>query len=107
MPWITATGRSTALMRFLKTTILALAALAALGTARAPAEDAEWRVGLSLIGTPKYQAGFPHFDYVNPNAPKGGNVRLADIGGFDSLNPILPKGNPAPGIALVTESLMT
>jgi microcin C transport system substrate-binding protein len=107
MPWIAATGRSTALMRSLQTTLLALAAVAVLGTATASAEDADWRVGLSLIGTPKYQAGFTRFDYVNPDAPKGGTLRLAEVGGFDSLNPILPKGNPGPGLALITETLMT
>ena len=50
---------------------------------------------------------FTHFDYVNPDAPKGGVVRLSDTGGFDTLNPILPKGNPAPGLGLVYETLMT
>ena len=61
---------------------------------------------LSLIGTPKYPADFQHFDYVNPDAPKGGLVRMADIGSFDSLNPILYKGEAAAGLGLVYESLM-
>ena len=62
---------------------------------------------LSLIGEAKYRADFTHFNYVNPDAPKGGVVRLADIGGFDSLNPILYKGEAAAGLGLVYETLMS
>jgi microcin C transport system substrate-binding protein len=61
---------------------------------------------LSLIGKPKYPADFQHFDYVNPNAPKGGLVRIADIGSFDSLNPVLYRGEAAGGLGLVYENLM-
>ena len=56
------------------------------------------RHALSLIGEPKYPAGFAHFDFVNPDAPKGGVVRMADIGSFDSLNPVLYKGETAGGL---------
>jgi microcin C transport system substrate-binding protein len=61
---------------------------------------------LSLIGKPKYPADFKQFGYVNPDAPKGGLVRMADIGSFDSLNPVLYKGEAAAGLGLVYESLM-
>ncbi|HET9936956.1 MAG TPA: extracellular solute-binding protein [Methyloceanibacter sp.] len=61
---------------------------------------------LSLIGEPRYPADFKHFDYVNPDAPKGGLVRLSDVGGFDSLNPVLYKGEPAAGLGFAFESLM-
>ena len=44
----------------------------------------------SLIGEPKYPAGFKHFDYVNPDAPKGGIVRLARQGAFDNFNLVSP-----------------
>ena len=74
--------------------------------ARAQDEPPQHRHAVSLIGTPKYPADFQHFDYVNPDAPKGGVVRMADIGSFDSLNPILYKGEPAAGLGLVYESLM-
>jgi microcin C transport system substrate-binding protein len=70
------------------------------------AEGLEHHHAISLIGTPKYPADFKHFDYVNPDAPKGGLVRMADIGSFDSLNPILYKGEAAAGLGLVYESLM-
>lgn len=72
----------------------------------AAAATHDWRNGTSLIGEPKYKQGFPHFDYVNPNAPKGGTVRLDGSGTFDSLNPILSKGDVAEGITLVYETLM-
>lgn len=62
---------------------------------------------LSLIGEPKYKPGFTQLDYINPNAPKGGEIRLSALGGFDSLNPFIPKGDDAPGLGLVYETLMT
>ncbi len=74
-----------------------------------PATAAEVRVshGLSLIGEPKYGPDFEHLDYVNPAAPKGGELRLFAIGGYDSLNPYIIKGVAAGGLGLVFESLMT
>jgi microcin C transport system substrate-binding protein len=50
-----------------------------------------------MHGEPKYGPGFRHFDYVNPHAPKGGTIRVAEEGTFDSFNPFIPKGNPAIG----------
>ena len=56
---------------------------------------------------PKYPAGFTHFDYVNPAAPKGGKLVLSGFGSFDSLNPFLLKGISAAGLGtLVFESLL-
>ncbi len=54
-----------------------------------------WRHGLSLFGELKYGPDFKHFDYVKPDAPKGGRVRLFAIGSFDSLNPFSFKGEAA------------
>ncbi|NNF79557.1 MAG: ABC transporter substrate-binding protein, partial [Rhizobiales bacterium] len=71
------------------------------------AQDAVWRHGVSLIGPVKYPKGFKQFDYVNPNAPKGGSVRFGTTGTFDTLNPVLPKGNRATGLNLAYETLMT
>ena len=52
-----------------------------------PARAAEaWRHGLALLGSPKYPAGFPHFDYVRPDAPKAGTVRFGVQGTFDNFN---------------------
>ena len=62
--------------------------------------------GLSLFGNLKYSHNFTHFDYVNPQAPKGGKVRYATVGSFDSLNPFILKGVPAVGSGLPFESLL-
>ncbi|MAZ02094.1 MAG: hypothetical protein CMN56_03045 [Sneathiella sp.] len=51
--------------------------------------------GLSVFGDLKYGPDFTHFDYVNPNAPKGGTIKLRDLDSFDTVNPFLLKGNPA------------
>lgn len=60
---------------------------------------------MALHGTPRYPEGFTHFDYVNPDAPKGGDIRLSAFGTFDSLNPFIPKGNAADGIDAIYETL--
>jgi microcin C transport system substrate-binding protein len=70
------------------------------------AQERQWRHGTSLIGALKYAPGFARFDYVNPNAPKGGTVRMSATGTFDTFNPILPKGNVVTGISLVYDRLM-
>ncbi|OAB50870.1 extracellular solute-binding protein [Pseudomonas thivervalensis] len=54
---------------------------------------------------PKYPANFKHFDYVNPDAPKGGIFRQGGFGGFDSLNPFISKGVPADDIGLIYDTL--
>jgi len=73
------------------------------------ADDKQWRHGLSLFGDLKYPAGFKHFDYVNPAAPKAGAVRLGVPGTFDNFNVVIRgvKGNIAAGIDAIYERLMT
>ncbi len=84
------------------------AAQSAPATTDAPAGGAPvFRTGVSLMGDPKYPAGFAHFDYVNPQAPKGGLLRLAEDGTFDSLNFVVPRGTPAAGLSLIYDTLMT
>src|SRR6516165_1595071 len=61
--------------------------------------------GMSLFGDLKYGPDFKHFDYVNPNAPKGGTMRYAAIGTFDTLNPFVIKGIPAAGIGSIFDTL--
>ncbi len=57
--------------------------------------------------TPKYPADYRHFDYVNPKAPRGGEIVLESIGTFDNLNPYVLKGISAAGISqLMFEPLM-
>ena len=67
---------------------------------------AERSHGIAMHGDPKYGADFRHLDYVNPDAPKGGELRRAVRGTFDNLNPFLIKGVPAHGRHLVFESLL-
>ncbi|MBD8604397.1 ABC transporter substrate-binding protein [Pseudomonas sp. CFBP 8771] len=54
---------------------------------------------------PKYPAGFQHYDYVNPDAPKGGTFRQKGVGSFDSLNPFISKGVPADDMDLNYDTL--
>lgn len=61
--------------------------------------------GLAMHGDLKYPADFTHFEYTNPDAPKGGEVRLSDIGTFDSLNPFILKGTAPSGIAMLFDTL--
>jgi microcin C transport system substrate-binding protein len=67
-----------------------------------------WRHGAALLGTPKYEAGFTHFDYVNPAAPKGGIVRLGVLGTFDSFNTVVSgvKGQLEERTNLIYDTLM-
>ncbi|MCS4285506.1 microcin C transport system substrate-binding protein [Pseudomonas sp. BIGb0278] len=55
---------------------------------------------------PKYPASFQHFDYVNPDAPKGGTFRQSGFGGFDSLNPFINKGVAAENVGSIYDTLM-
>ncbi|MCO6418431.1 extracellular solute-binding protein [Siccirubricoccus sp. KC 17139] len=62
---------------------------------------------LSLLGEPALPADFPHFPWVNPEAPKGGEIALTALGSFDSFNPFILRGTPAVGIlANVYETLL-
>ncbi|MFZ1829583.1 MAG: extracellular solute-binding protein [Candidatus Competibacteraceae bacterium] len=63
--------------------------------------------GVALHGQPKYGPNFTHFDYANPDAPKGGEARFAAIGSFDTFNPFNIKGQSVVGISQLFESLMT
>ena len=62
--------------------------------------------GFATHGDLKYPADAKNLDYANPNAPKGGLIRLAGRGSFDSLNPFILKGTPAGAVRLVFETLM-
>lgn len=62
--------------------------------------------GIAMHGSLKYPSDFSHFDYVNPDAPKGGRFKESAIGTFDSLNPFIVKGTVAEGTGLLYDSLM-
>jgi len=84
-------------MKFVAAALLSLSLLLP-ATSGAKADDV-WRTSTSLIGKPKYEDGFKHYDYVNPDAPKGGTLNQAAVGTFDSLNPYIVQGSPAAGFA--------
>ncbi|QOG18807.1 MULTISPECIES: extracellular solute-binding protein [Bradyrhizobium] len=68
-----------------------------------------WRHALSLFGKVKYPADFKRFDYVNPEAPKGGVARQIAVGTFDNFNIVVSgvKGQVAGAVAFIYESLLT
>jgi microcin C transport system substrate-binding protein len=83
--------------------------LRAIDAAKAQAAgETPWRHGLSLFGEVKYPADFKRFDYVNPQAPKGGIARQIAIGTFDNFNVAVSgvKGSLAPAVVRVYETLM-
>lgn len=65
--------------------------------------------GIAEYGEPKYAPGFTHFDYVDPDAPKGGMLVLANpsrLTSFDKFNPFTLRGNAAPGLSLLFDTLL-
>ncbi|HEY0837310.1 MAG TPA: extracellular solute-binding protein [Azospirillum sp.] len=91
------------MMRTLPLSLLLLMVLAAPATAENGPGPAH---GIAMMGDLKYPPGFTHFGYVNPHAPKGGALRQAMVGTFDTLNPHVVKGLPAAGLTLVFETLL-
>lgn len=78
-----------------------------LSVAPARAQERVFVHGNSIYGKLKYPADFKYFDYVNPDAPKGGRLRLGTVGSFDSLNPFIIKGEQAAGLGYILETLTT
>ena len=77
--------------------VLSLAAIAAMAAAGSH--------GLSLFGELKYPPGFKNFEYVDPQAPKGGTMKFSAIGTYDTLNPFVVKGVAAAGIGQIFDTL--
>lgn len=87
-----------------------LAALTIAAAVLATTASAEPRHGLSAFGELKYPADFKHFEYVNPDAPKGGRLAMIGTAGrttFDSFNNYILKGDSAQGLEYLFDSLMT
>lgn len=81
----------------------------ALGLATAAAAQDEKIIkshGYSFYGDLKYPADYTHFDYVNPDAPKGGEISLGVVGTFDSMNPYTRKGRGGALSTVMYESLL-
>ncbi|MBS0268336.1 MAG: ABC transporter substrate-binding protein [Proteobacteria bacterium] len=95
----------------MRLTPLIAAALAFLSFSPIPnpakADEAQCHNAMSLVGAPKYGPDFKNFDWVNPDAPKGGTVRQWANGTFDTLNPFSDKGVKAAGLGLIYDSLFT
>jgi microcin C transport system substrate-binding protein len=62
--------------------------------------------GISLLGAPSLPADYKFFPYVNPDAPKGGEVALSSIGTFDSFNPFIVRGTAAADVTRVWDTLL-
>ena len=91
---------------------VALAVALAFAPATGGATDGPTTVshGISTFGELKYPADFAHFDYVEPEAPKGGTISFQGTGAsrtFDSLNAFILAGEPAQGLMRLYDSLMT
>ena len=93
--------------RFVQASAIAAASsMAPFSPLIAPAAAQEATHGLSLFGDLKYGPEFAHFDYAEPNAPKGGVLHLATVDTFSTLNPFTLKGVSAAGAGLPFESLL-
>ncbi len=87
-------------MHFISTFLICLIFTTGISRAQEPTH------GLSLFGTPALEKNFAHYPYVNPQAPKRGELRVAAIGSFDNLNNFTIKGNAASGLGLIYDTLM-
>ena len=93
--------------RFVQASAIAAASsMASFSPMIGPATAQETAHGLSLFGDLKYGPDFAHFDYVEPNSPKGGTLHLATVGTFSTLNPFTLKGVAAAGAGFPFESLL-
>lgn len=66
--------------------------LMALFSVTCQAQSIKESYAFAVLGEPKYEANFTHFDYVNPAAPKGGNITLSALGTFDNFNRFALRG---------------
>ena len=68
------------------------------GTAAGADQGVTTSDAIAVLSTPALSPGFPHFPFVNPNAPKGGTVTLGAVGSFDSFNPFILRGTSVEGM---------
>lgn len=88
-------------------TVAALAVIwAIIVSPAALSDESGFAHGYSVFGHLKYPAGFEHYNYVNPDAPKGGQIKISYMGSFDSLNHFVVKGTGAYGLQLMYDRLM-
>ena len=85
--------------------MLRLAVILALAATFAVAKP-EYKHGVSFFGEFKYPPGFEHFDYVNPDAPKGGTLVLATDINWNSFTPYLDRGIETPGVSVISYPIL-
>src|SRR5208282_6175063 len=79
--------------------VAALLLLCVVGAGARADDDAVTRSNaIAVLGRPALPPDFPYFPYVDPNAPKGGDVRLASGGTFDNFNPFILRGTAPLGM---------
>lgn len=103
--WLAAASRRD-LLAWLAATPALVSGLGAVSAAARPGPAVQRTSAFALMGDVKCPPGFRHFDYVNPAAPKGGEIRITAIATFDSLNPFIIEGTPARGALTLYESMM-
>nr|WP_297456784.1 extracellular solute-binding protein [uncultured Halomonas sp.] len=94
------------MLHIARAAVLAMAMALAPLVVAAPPRDVPTVHGLAMYDAPALPAGFDHFPYVNPDAPKGGEMARASLGSFNSTNPFIIKGTPASGLMLTYDTLM-
>lgn len=77
----------------------------ALFTFGAQAQAIKESYAFAVLGEPRYAFNFNHFDYVNPAAPKGGQITLSALGTFDNFNRYALRGNPGAHRAVVRHAI--
>jgi microcin C transport system substrate-binding protein len=95
-----------ALGRFLGVLLCTVSGLGPWGAVTAREAETYRGHGLAMHGDLKYPADFKHFDYVRPDAPKGGTLRLGATGGYDSFNGFILRGTAAEGLELLYDTLL-
>lgn len=99
-------------MKFLSLSLIKTAITLFIVTALSPLQadtskdSSKATYALSRFNAPKYPENFPYFDYVNPDAPKGGRLRMSTIGSYDCLNKDIVKGIAAEGLIMTMDPLM-
>jgi len=88
----------------IRSTMVAAAVVLTFGGWAAAAE-VEPVHGIAMHGDVKYPSDFTHFEYADPDAPKGGSITYSAIGTFDSLHPFILRGQAAAGIGVLFETL--
>lgn len=86
--------------------LMVAAAFVALQPMTLFAQEPTWQHAIGVLEPPKLPADFKRLPYVNPDAPKQGELRLSAEGTYDNFNPLIDKGNPAASVGLLYDTLL-